>query len=138
MATNAQFITDSLRELNVIGETETADANQGAYGLRALNRMIEAWTEGDIEIGFFKQSSTSDDITIPEWTEFGVVTSLAVRVASHYGATVSAELAKAQRDGYRVILRKSIVEKTRTADLSHMPLGQGKWRFSRRNILTGA
>ena len=135
MATNSDIITDALRELNVIGETEAASADQGSYGLTALNRMIEAWTEGDIEIGFFKQSATSDTITIPEWAEFGVVTNLATRIASHYGATVSPELAIAAREGKRVILRKSIVEKTKTADLSQMPLGEGKYRFG-RNILT--
>ncbi len=135
MSTNADIINDSLREINVIGETVSASPEQGAYCLRVLNRMIEMWTEGGIQIGYFKQSATTDTITIPEWAELGVVTSLAVTVASHYGATVSAELAKSATEGYRVILRKSIVDKVKTADLQHLPQGEGKYRFG-RNILT--
>jgi len=135
MATNLGIIEDALRELNVISEIDSASAEQGAHSLRALNRMLEAWTENGIDLGYFKQSSTADTIPIPEWAEDGVIAKLAVRIAPLYGATVSPELAVAATDSYRMIMRKSIVDKGQVSDMRYQPAGEGKYRTGGR-ILT--
>ena len=131
MATNIEVISDALRDLNVIAEVQTASAEQGAHGLRKLNEMLEAWTEQDIELGYFKQSSTTDDCPIPEWALKGVKAALAIDIAPVYGATVSAELAKKFDDGFGLIQRKCMVERMRGADMDHLPRGSGWLRGSR-------
>lgn len=135
MATNIEVISDALRELNVISEVASASAEQGAHGLRKLNEMMETWTENDIEIGYFKQSSTTDDCPVPEWALKGVKAALSIDLAPTYGATVSAELAKKLEDGFGTIQRKCMVEKMRPADMSHMPQGEGKF-YREGRILT--
>jgi len=133
MTTNVEIITDALREINVIHELETPSAEQGKYSMRRLNLMIEAWTEDGIDLGYFPQTDTTATIQIPAWAEAGVIAKLAIRLAPHYGATVSQELIDDAETGYSMILRKSLVEKNRPADMSHMPLGMGG---RGRNILT--
>jgi len=127
MATNLEIISDALRELNVIAEIDTPSAEQGTHGLRKLNEMLEAWTENDIELGYFKQTSTSDDCPIPAWAERGVKAKLAIDLASTYGATVSLELATKANEGYQTILRRCISDKLEPANMNHMPIGQGHY-----------
>lgn len=43
MATAADIIADALAEIGVLAAGETLSAEDGASGLRALNRMIDAW-----------------------------------------------------------------------------------------------
>lgn len=126
MTTNAEVITAALREINVIGETDTASPEQGAYCLGQLNDMLELWTENDISIGYFEQSSTADDCPIPSWAKMGVQAKLAEAIAGHYGATISVELQRKIDDGYATIRRKCMVENMKPASMSHMPLGSGQ------------
>lgn len=133
MTTNVVIIGDALREIGVIAETETPSPEQGAHGLRRLNQMLEAWTEDGIDLGYFPQTSTTATIQIPAWAEAGVIAKLSIRLAPHYGATVSQELVDDADAGYGMILRKSQSEQLTPMDMSHMPRGSGR---RTRNILT--
>lgn len=44
MTTAATIIEDSLREIGVLGDDQVMTAEQAAGGLRALNRMLERWS----------------------------------------------------------------------------------------------
>lgn len=137
MSTNLQVITDALRGLNVIDETETPSAEQGVHCLRQMNQMLAQWKEVDgIDLGYFEQSSTAATCPIPAWAEMGVAGKLALRVASDYGAEVSMGTAAKADDGYSAILRVLINQKLEGADMSHLPQGTGHYG-SGYNILTG-
>lgn len=127
MSTNLEVISDALRDLNVISEVDTPSAEQGAHALRKLNELMETWTENDIALGYFKQTSTTDDCPIPDWAQKGVKAALSVDLAPTYGATISAELAKKYDDGFGMIQRKCINEKMRPARMDHMPIGSGNY-----------
>ena len=43
MASVLDIVTDGLRELGVLAAGEVASADDGAYGLRALNRLLDQW-----------------------------------------------------------------------------------------------
>ena len=135
MTTLVQIVGDALRELNVIPEGVEPDGDQGKHGLRRLNQMLEMWTEDGVELGHFKQSSTTADITIPEWAELGVIMMLAIQLAPHYGASISPELIDSADRAYGTLLRKSVVEKTQPLNMNHLPVGDGQWGRG-RNILT--
>ena len=135
MTTVVSIIGDSLREINVISEDEAPSAEQGSFALRRLNQMLEAWTEDDIELGYFKQSATTATIPIPEWSELAVIKMLSINLAPNYGASVSAELVNTASDAYGMLLRKSIAEKQRGGNMDTMPQGEGKYRPEGR-ILT--
>lgn len=127
MSTNIQIITRSLLDLNVIAEGTTPTADQGAFCLAALNALMETWDEDEKRLGFFHQSATGDTCPIPPWAEKGVAAALALDVAAHYGATVSAELGKKYDDGMAVISRQVIRQQLAGGlDMTHMPAGDGR------------
>jgi hypothetical protein len=137
MTTNLVLIEDALRDINVISEVESASAEQGAYALRKLNQMMEAWKENDIDFGWFAQTATTAQAPVPDWAELGVISSLAIACAPKYGASVSPELAVINDAAMSVIERKCINEKTKGSDMSHMPRGAGH-RYRHHDITRDA
>lgn len=128
MSTNLQLINRALREINVIAENEEASSEQGSQCLVKLNNMLEMWKEVDIDFGWYTQSSTTGTAPVPDYAELAVVSSLAVLCAPQYGATVSMELAAVADRTYRMLLSKATREALENADMSHMPVGSGKYR----------
>lgn len=134
--TNAQIIGDALREINVISEIGAISSEQGSYGLRKLNQMMEVWRENGIDVGYFAQTSTTATCPIPDWAEGAVTASLAVMCAPKYGASVSAEMALVADQALTMVQRKAINEGLRNADMTHMPIGQGWYGDGYYNINT--
>ena len=129
------LIEDALRDLNVISEVDNASAEQGAYGLRKLNQLMEAWKESSIDLDYFALSSTNENVPIPDWAELGVTAGLSIAIAPKYGASISPELAAVAAANISMIKRKLISEELDNADMSHLPRGTGWWR-NRYNIET--
>lgn len=128
MTTNVQVIGDALRLIGVLHEGQSVSPEQGLNCLRALNQMMEAWTESDVQLGYFAQSTTTDNIPIPAWAEQGVTSKLAQRLQADYPASDSPPwLMDDSRNGIGLILRKCISERLQPADLSHLPVGSGHY-----------
>lgn len=126
MSTNLQIITDALRGLGVVGETDTPSAEQGSTALRALNQTMEQMEVVDgIRLGWFNQTSTADTIPVPSWTETAVAYVLGLRLAPIYGATLSPEFATVGASAYEGLLRTAINAKLQGLDMSHLGLGEG-------------
>ena len=126
MSTNLEIITDALRAINVLDETETASAEQGVYCLRQLNQMLAAWEVDDIALGYFAQTSTAVTCPIPDWAEVGVTNKLGIRVSSQYAAQVPPGIAFSAEEGYQTILRTTINMKLKGLDMTHMAMGLGQ------------
>jgi hypothetical protein len=135
LTANLTIIEDALREINVISEIDNASSEQGSFCLRRLNQMMEVWREDGVEIGYFAQSTTTDDIPIPDWAELGVTAALAIAIAPTYSASVSPELIANVSVSSTMITRKSLAERQQGANMSHLPAGSGNF-FRSRNILT--
>lgn len=133
--TNADLIADALRELVVISEIQTPSAEQYAHALRKLNQMMAKWLEDGIEMGFYPQTLASDNCPIPDYAELGVTLSLAIAVASNYGATVSAELGGSAMSAYDTILRTSMQARLPVGKMLNRPCAEGDTYTG--NILTG-
>lgn len=127
MATNSEVIGDALREINVIAEGQTPSAEQGLYGLRKLNEMVEEWTERDVDLGYYAQTDASATCPIPAWSESAVKSNLAIALAPKYGASVSAELALGAMNSFNVVQRKCMVENLKPANMDHLPVGLGSY-----------
>jgi hypothetical protein len=135
--TNLQIISDSLRALNVINETETPSAEQGSLCLRELNQMLSSWAVTDtVELGYFPQNATSDTCPIPEWAEKGVKYKLALQIAHYFGADPSMSTIAMADEGYTAILRTVLNLALEGADMNHLPRGTGKYGVG-FNITTG-
>lgn len=128
MATNIQLITASLRLLGVIPEGIAASAEQGDTALGFLNRMIEGWTENGTDLGWYEQTSTTDDAPLPKWAEKGVIAKLAQELRAVYpSSTLDASILDDNRNGYEIIARRTLLDQLEAADMSHMPVGSGNY-----------
>jgi hypothetical protein len=125
MATNLSIISDALRALNVINETETPSADQGSLCLRELNQMMAEWAVTDQNLGYATQDSTSDTCPIPAWAESGVKYQLALRVAHFFGAEPNVSAVAAAEIGLGVIQRVLHNLRSKGVDMSHLPMGAG-------------
>jgi hypothetical protein len=134
VTTNILLITDSLREIGVIAETESPSAEQGEHALRAMNQMLEQWEADEIRLEFFAQSSTTDTCPIPAYAERGVKLMLAIELAPTYGATVSIELATKASEAFGTIRRTAVLLKLPSVKPDR-PRGEGQ--SYRQRILTG-
>lgn len=135
--TNAQIIGDALLLIGVIAEGQTLSAEQGATGLRALNQMLERWTEDGIELGYFAQDDSTDTCPIPAWAEQGVTSKLAQRLHANYPASqVPPWVMNDAENGYGTLARKCMVESLKPSRMDAvLPLGEG-WRGGRSRIIT--
>lgn len=132
--TNLQLITDALRGLNVIRESQTPNANQQSHCLRQLNQMMSMWESDQINLQYYNQTDPGATCPIPEWAEQGVTNQLAIRIAGDYGADPLASIVKAADDGMQTILRAVIRIKRETSTMQHLPQGSGRRAY---NIITG-
>jgi len=134
--TTLQVITDALRSINVISEVDTPSSEQGEAARRILNQMMEVWREDGIDIGWFAQANTTGDAPIPDWSESAVISSLALRLAPRFGASISQELAATGSQDYRMVLQKVQREALDNTDMSHLPQGSGHDGWNKYNINT--
>lgn len=135
MTTNVQIISDALRDINVISEIDSPSAEQGSHALRQLNHMMDLWRLDDCDLGYFKQTSTTATCPIPEWSEGGVKSGLALFLATTYGASLSPEFVVKAEELINAVKRRCLIEKLEGADMSHLPIGDGKRRRG-NSILT--
>ena len=133
MATNAEVIGDALRDISVLGETDSVSAEQGAYGLRVLNDLMASWV--DVDLGYFAQTDTTADCPVPAWAKLGVTTALAIAMAPNYGKSIPPELVAKAQMGYEPIARQAALDNIQPLDSSHLPAGifgrLGRWDIAR-------
>lgn len=127
--TNSDLVSDALREIGVLDETETASAEQFADGIRKLNQMMELLEVGGIRLDYFKQAISSDTCPIPEYAEIGITCALAMRLAALYHATVTPELGTSADAGMKVIVREAVKRELPLATMQNRPRGEGDHRF---------
>lgn len=99
----SQLITDALRLINVLMETETASAEQQAQGIRALNEMLAQWQAEGLNLNYIPVGTVTNTLTVPDGAVKGIKYNLAVDLAGYYGATIPAEVAKGATDGKATI-----------------------------------
>lgn len=123
MPTNTEIITDALQAGAIIADGQTASASELADGLTALNRMMQVWTQDDMDVGFFPQDTASDTCPIPTWAEEAVQDNLTVRLCKVFRVPVSPEVAVRASEGVSFVAKMVINEKLEGANMNHMPLG---------------
>jgi hypothetical protein len=128
--TNLQIISDALRSLNVINETETPSAEQGAICLRELNQMLAQWAVEGNTVGYATQSATSDTCPIPDWAESAVKYKLALKIAHYFGAEPSISVVASADDAYTTLQRTIMNMNLDPADMRHLPIGSGSYGLS--------
>ena len=129
--TNQDVINSALFELMAISQGQTPQATESADMLAKLNQMMAAWAMQDKDIGFPPQTVLTASCPIPVWAEMGVICNLAIYAASSFvnGVVTNTLLSKAD-EGMRLIGNKLISLNRQPSDMSHLPMGRGRWRHN--------
>ena len=135
MATNQTIINEALGKIGVVEAGDSANPTDSATGLRVLNKMMAEWGQRSLDMNWFPQDTLGDTIPIPDWSEEGVTSNLAMRAATDFRVPVSNELLTEATNGRRTIGNTLINQKLDNTDMSHLPYGEG--RNERYNIETG-
>ena len=136
MTTNVAIIQQAYQIIGVVGESQTVSAEQGQTGLDTLNELMASLSTEDIDIGYFKQESTTDDCPIPEWAERGIVSKLAQELLAVYpSAQVIPKIMDDDTNGFAVIRRMCMNRKLVDQDTRYLGLGAGNYRWRRFDII---
>lgn len=127
MTTNAEMIRDALGLLTVLGEGQTATAEQLAHGLRTLNTVMADLQESTIDLDYFDQTEASDEVPLPKDALLGVTAMLAAALAPEYGKQIGPEVAGRISRLYNRLLRNSISDQLREAEPTR---SYGEWQRS--------
>jgi len=136
VTTNVAIIQQAYQIIGVVGESQTVSAEQGQTGLDTLNELMASLSTEDIDIGYFKQESTTDDCPIPEWAERGIVSKLAQELLAVYpSAQVIPKIMDDDTNGFAVIRRMCMNRKLVDQDTRYLGLGDGNYRWRRFDII---
>jgi hypothetical protein len=130
-----EIVTDALRDINVIGETQTASAEQGSTAVRKLNEIMASLAEDGIDLGFAPVANTAATIDLPLGAVSTIKALLSVACASIYGAEIPAQVAGKAESGYNRLLGQAVSAQIERAQSSTLPYGNAQYGVER--ILTG-
>lgn len=122
---NSQIVSDALRLLGVLEETEIMSPEQGADGLRTLNDLMADWEQDGIELQYYVQTSLAEDTPLPPHAILAVKYYLAMALAPHYSRPVPPEFITIGADKYARLRRDAVKQHVRPTDLSHLSQGEG-------------
>lgn len=90
---NLDLVTFALIKLNVITESDTPSAEQGAVALETLNDAFAEMAANGTDIGWYPQTSLSATAPIEESDVRAVKLVLTGELAAHYGIALDPTLA---------------------------------------------
>jgi hypothetical protein len=130
-----EIVTDALRDINVIGETQSASAEHGSTAVRKLNELMASLAEDGIDLGFAPVANTAATIDLPLGAVSTIKALLSVACASIYGAEISAQVAGKAESGYNRLLGQAVSMQIERAQSNTLPYGNSQYGVER--ILTG-
>lgn len=92
MTTVADFIKDTLVLLGVVDARQPVRDEDMQTGIRFLNRLCGRMEANTLSLGWSDVDNPSDTLPLPSEAELGVMYSLAVLLAPHFGVSASAEV----------------------------------------------
>jgi len=120
MSTNQQIIDKALGELEIVEAGDSANATDSADAMTVLNQMMAAWGVSDMDFNFFPQDTLSDTCPIPDWSEEGVISNLAIKLSVPFNAAVSQMLFDKALEGRNLIGRTFINLNLEGSDMTHL------------------
>lgn len=117
------LVTDSLRQIGIIGETQTPSAEQGADAVIRLNDLMASLAEDDIDLGWNPKDLSSDAAVLPLGAVAAIKALLAIVLAGEYGVEIPATTAAVASDGYKRLLRQGVQNVMRQTRVYVLPRG---------------
>ncbi len=120
-----EIVTDALRYIGVISETETPSAEQGADGVRKLNELMASLEEDGRDFGYAQIADTADTVVCPLGEVRTIKALLAVNMSPIYGAAIPEVVANVAGTGYQRMLRNALLLAQMPAELATASHGAG-------------
>lgn len=133
--TGSQIITDGLRLINVLRETQNPTPEMLISGIRTLNEMMAEWEIDGGALGYVPIGTATDILPLPDGAIKAVKLHLAIALCPTYGASASAEVIAQAADSMTVIDR--LRTKDVQANMGELPLPANVTGWPGRSILTG-
>lgn len=134
---NSQMVRDALGLIRVLGEVESASAEQAALGIRVMNDIMASWIEDGIDLQYYEQTDPGAETPIPANMQGVVKYFLAFTLAPYFDKQVTQEMLTEARRLYGTLVRNSITEKMKPIKTT-LPRGEGQLCLGGLNrILTG-
>ena len=126
--TVSEVIAQALREINVIGETQSPSAEQGKQSRDKLNSMMEMWRQDyGVDIGWYETDSSTDTAEVPLVAWVALYTNLAIVCAPQYGRAVSPELYNLAESSRETLVGIELRNELDNLDMTHLPEGSGHY-----------
>ncbi len=129
-----EIVTDALRDIAVLGETDTPSTEQGQTAVRKLNELMASMAEDGIDLGYAPVANTAATIDLPLGAVSTIKAMLSVACAPIYGAEVPAQVAGKAESGYNRLLGKAVSLQIERAQSNTLPAGQNqryRWDITR-------
>jgi len=124
MTTAIEIINDAYDLLEIKNSEVDLTSSEINLGIRKLNRMMTAWAQQSIHLGFTKINNSTDKITSPDWAEEAMVYHLALRLAPSFGIQVTPALIAVANDSYKWLIENTITL-NETSFPDNLPVGAG-------------
>ncbi len=130
-------ITGAYRKAGIISEVEAPSAEQGAWGVTRLNRMMAALREDGIDLGYTEASNTASTIVLPDGHMEAIEALLAVKLhGDTFATTPPADLAAEASAGLQRLQRQAVLLQNTAISMRHISGGAGS--SIPYNIVTGS
>ena len=132
-----ELVTQSLRSIGILQETESPSAEQSSTALTTLNDMMADLQADGVDVGYAPQSDPNVDIGLNIEDRLAIKSLLAVILCPDYERQPSPILVALAVAGRERLLRNAIINNPVVTPLT-LPRGDGQGLFGIRfNILTG-
>lgn len=132
--TNSDFIRDALGLIGVLRISQSPDANQGAQALRVMNNMFFEWEAMGVNLGWIKQTSTTEDFPLEDALVLACQSNLAIRLAPFYERQPSAVAIGIAQAGYSRLVRDAAIAARESIDISDLSKGDASYLWPKTTL----
>ena len=124
--TAGDVIRRALQAILVTGADSPLTADEYQDGLDALNAYMASLEGMGVRLGYTQCCTINDAVTVPAGAIRGIVSNLAIDIASDYGGRVSQALVKRADEGLKTLYRLGVIVGT-SALPSNFPRGSSRY-----------
>ena len=124
MTTTGQVLKAALQEILVQGSEAPLEADEYQDAIFALNNYMTALDANGVHLGYTVVDSLADEITVPAGAIQGIISNLAILLATQFNSTVSPSLSAKAQMGLNAMRKLGIT----IAPMSYpgtLPIGSG-------------
>ena len=128
MTTTGQVLKAALQEILVQGSEAPLEADEYQDAIFALNNYMTALDANGVHLGYTVVDSLNDEITVPAGAIQGIISNLAILLATQFNSTVSPSLSAKAQMGLNAMRKLGIT----LAPMSYpgtLPIGSGNEGF---------